>query len=317
MASNARKVNGVIRSNEPLPLTVDDLTKQWFTQILKKPVKDVKVIEIIHGTASKVSINPTFQNDTDDSLKIPLPPALYAGTDTVSGQGVVVMADLKAQGCTFGNPLETWTVERARISVEQLATLHAGTWGDTGEAISIKDAILGLLAPDEWDKRFVLDARPPVPKFIEDRERMTATSKALWESGSKMKCIVHGDAHIGITFMSSAGEPGFLDWQVTQSALAMHDVAYFIGGALSIKNRRTHERDLLQSYLGALKLAGGPGLEIEDVWEEYRRQTFHGFAWALAGPLMQSRKIVDAMVERHCAAIVDHKSIELLKGQEL
>ncbi|KAG9498145.1 hypothetical protein J7337_011040 [Fusarium musae] len=135
MASNARKA---------LPLTVDDLTKQWFTQILKKPVKDVKVIEIIHGTASKVSINPTFQNDTDDSvsnvcvkggfnpdireplpflyaiyrleaefyyylapkLKIPLPPVLYAGIDTVNGQGVVVMADLKAQSCTFGNPLE-------------------------------------------------------------------------------------------------------------------------------------------------------------------------------------------------------------------
>lgn len=97
----------------------------------------------------------------------------------------------------------------------------------------------------------------------------------------------------------------------------MHDVAYFIGGSLSIQDRRTHEKDLLQSYLGTLKHAGGPQLEIEDVWEEYRRQTFHGFAWALAGPLMQSREIVDAMVKRHWAAIVDHKSIELLEGQEV
>ncbi|PNP85349.1 hypothetical protein FNYG_01178 [Fusarium nygamai] len=159
MASNAGKVNGVIRSNEPLPLTVHDLTKQWFTQILNKPVKDVEVIEIIHGTASKVSIKLTFQNGTDYSttnvcvkggfnpdireslpflyaiyrleaefyyylapkLKIPLPPVLYAGADTVNGQGIVVMADLKAQGYTFGNPPETWAVDRARLSVEQLA----------------------------------------------------------------------------------------------------------------------------------------------------------------------------------------------------
>ncbi|KAF5566227.1 aminoglycoside phosphotransferase, partial [Fusarium napiforme] len=173
MVSRAGKVNGVIRSNEPLPLTVDDLKKQWFTQILKEPVKDIEVIEIIHGTVSKVSVKLTFPNDTDDSvsivcvkggfnrdvresllslyviyrldeleaefyyylapkLKIPFPPVLYAGTDTVNGQGIVVMADLKAEGYTFGNPLEAWTVERVRLSVEQLG-------GETGKAMSTKD----------------------------------------------------------------------------------------------------------------------------------------------------------------------------------
>ncbi|KAF5694686.1 hypothetical protein FDENT_814 [Fusarium denticulatum] len=49
-------------------------------------------------------------------LRIPLPPVLYAGTDTVNGQGIVVMADLKAQGYTFGNALQTWTVGRARMN---------------------------------------------------------------------------------------------------------------------------------------------------------------------------------------------------------
>ncbi|KAI1015308.1 hypothetical protein LB504_011102 [Fusarium proliferatum] len=344
MASSEGKVNGVIRSNEALPLTVNELTKHWFTKILDKRVQDIEVIKTVHGTASKILIELTLENGADNRasnicvkggfnpdireylpflyaiyrleaefyyylaprLKIPLPPVLYAGTDTINGQGIVVMADLKAQGYAFGNPLETWPVERARLSIEQLATLHASTWGDTG-----------LLAPEEWDKRFAPDARPPVPRFMEDRERMTATFEALWESDSKMKCLIHGDAHIGNTFISPAGEPGFLDWQVIHSASALHDVAYFIGGSLSIQDRRAHEKDLLQSYLSALKHAGGPQLEIEDVWEEYRRQTFHGFAWALAGPLMQSREIVDAMVERHCAAIVDHKSIELLEGQSV
>ncbi|KAF5638784.1 aminoglycoside phosphotransferase [Fusarium tjaetaba] len=124
------------------------------------------------------------------------------------------------------------------MSVEQLATLHASTWGGTSETISIKDAILGLLVPDEWDKRFALDARPPLPESMEDRERMAATF---------------------------TGEPGFLDWQVTQSASAMHNVTYFIGGALPYQDRRAHENDLLQSYLGALKHGAGPELEIEDV----------------------------------------------------
>lgn len=134
VASSEGKVNGVIRSNEPLPLTVDELTKYWFAQILNRPVQNVEVIETIHGTASKILIKLTFKNGTDNSasnicvkggfnpdireflpflyaiyrheaefyyylalkLKIPLPPVLYAGTDTVNGQGIVVMANLKA-----------------------------------------------------------------------------------------------------------------------------------------------------------------------------------------------------------------------------
>ncbi|RKK07700.1 hypothetical protein BFJ66_g8373 [Fusarium oxysporum f. sp. cepae] len=240
-------------------------------KILNKHVQNVEVIETIHGTASEISIKLVFENDTDDSasnvcvkggfntdnreslpflyaiyrleaefyyylaprLEIPLPPVSYAGTDTVNGQGIVVMNDLKAQGYTFGSLLETWPVERARMSVEQLATLHTSTWGDTGEGIpsvsetvSIRDAVVGLLAPEEWDKRFAPGARPPVPKLMEDRERMTAAFKALWASDSKMKCIVHGDAHIGNTFISPTGEPGFLDWQASHAASALHDVAY-------------------------------------------------------------------------------------------
>ena len=124
MPSSADKVNGIIQSNEPLPLTVDELTKHWFTWILNKHVQNVQVIETIHGTASEISIKLMFENDTDDSasnvcvkggfnpdnreslpflyaiyrleaefyyylaprLKIPLPPVSYAGTDTVNRQ---------------------------------------------------------------------------------------------------------------------------------------------------------------------------------------------------------------------------------------
>ncbi|KNB16059.1 hypothetical protein FOXG_21572 [Fusarium oxysporum f. sp. lycopersici 4287] len=214
-------------------------------KILNKHVQNVEVIERIHRTASKISIKLTFENDTDDGassvcvkggfntdnreslpflyaiyrleaefyyylaprLKIPLPPVSYAGTDTVNGHGIVVMNDLKAQGYTFGSPLETWPVERARMSAEQLATLHASTWGDTGEGIpsvsktvSIRDAVVGLVAPEEWDKRFAPGARRPVPKFMEDRERMTAAFQG--SLGIRLQNEVHrfmGDAHIGNT----------------------------------------------------------------------------------------------------------------------
>ncbi|KAG8672237.1 hypothetical protein FPOAC2_05608 [Fusarium poae] len=347
-------MQGAMQSSDALPLTVEELTASWFAKILEKPVKDVTVDETIHGTASKILLKLAFDDETiarvcvkggfnpalvaslpfmfavyrleaefyyylAPKLKIPLPRTIYAGTDTVNGQGIVVLEDLKAQGYTFGNPLETWPVSRVEASVKQLATLHASTWGSNGDdipslskTVSLRDAIVGLLAPSEWDKRFAPDARPPVPQYMENRELIAATFKALWDSETKMNCLVHGDAHVGNTFISPSGEPGFLDWQVIHPGSAMHDVAYFIIGALSIDDRRQHEKALLQSYLEALHAAGGPEILLEDAWEEYRKQAFHGFAWVLAGPMMQKREIVDVMSERHCTAIDDHKLIELL-----
>lgn len=347
-------MKGAMQSNDPLPLTVEELTASWFTKILEKPVKEVTLVEAIHGTASKILLKLTFEDDTitpvcvkggfnpalvaslpfmfpiyrleaefyyylAPKLEIPLPRTIYSGTDTVNGQGLMVLEDLREKGYTFGNPLETWPVSRVEKSVKQLATLHASTWGSRGDDIpslsktlSLRDAVVGLLAPGEWGKRFAPDARPPVPKQMENRELILATFKALWDTETKMNCLVHGDAHVGNTFIAPSGEPGFLDWQVIHPGSAMHDVAYFIIGALSIDDRRQHEKKLLQSYLEALHAAGGPEMLLEDIWDEYLKQAFHGFAWVLAGPMMQKREIVDVMSERHCIAIEDHKIIELL-----
>ncbi|KAF4467504.1 aminoglycoside phosphotransferase [Fusarium albosuccineum] len=354
-------VKGAMKSSEPLPLAPEELTAAWFTKVLGKPVKEATIAEAIHGTASKIIVELTFEDSADapirvcvkggfnptlmttlsfmyaiyrleaefyyylgPTIKIPLPPAIYCGTDTVNGQGIVVMADLKSRGYTFGNPLEAWPVDRVQIGVEQLATLHGNTWGQkledfpwASKTVSLREAVVGLVTPGEWSKRFDGDAKPAVPDHLVDRERISAAFNLLWKpENSTLNCLAHGDAHIGNTFISPSGEPGFLDWQVIHGTSAMHDVSYFIIGSLSIEDRRNHEKELVEAYLKALHKAGGPKLEREDVWEEYRKHTFHGFAWALAGPMMQSRDIVDTMTARHCAAIVDHKSIELLEGLE-
>ncbi|KAH6871625.1 kinase-like domain-containing protein [Thelonectria olida] len=360
-AAIPHKVRGVINSSEPLPISKEELTAAWFTNTLGKPVKEATIVEFIRGTASKILAELTFEDcvdgparvcvkggfdpallaslpfmfalyrreaqfyyDIGPKINIPLPPTMYCGTDTVNGQGIVVMADLKARGYTFGNPLETWPVHRVQAGVEQLASLHASTWGSTvedfpwaSETGSIRDAILDLMVPEQWDSRFSGDARPPVPDYLVDRERMIAAVKTLWKSrDSKLNCLNHGDAHIANTFISPTGEPGFLDWQVIHVGSAMHDVPYFIIGSLSVEDRRKHEEELLQHYLDALHRAGAPKFRKEEIWDEYRKHAFHGFVWSLAGPMMQPREFVDAMTERYCTAIVDHQSLELVEGLE-
>ncbi|KAF4334366.1 aminoglycoside phosphotransferase [Fusarium beomiforme] len=180
------KSRGAMKSSDPLPVTVEELIPSWFTKILGKSVKDAEIVEAIHGTVSKILVKLTYENSADNDnsstrvcikddfnpalvkslpfmfavyrleakfyyylapkIAMPLPPVVWAGTDTVNGQDLVVLADLKAEEYTFGNPLEPWPVDRVRASVEQLAVLHASTWDDTGEDIPSLSETISYLA---------------------------------------------------------------------------------------------------------------------------------------------------------------------------
>jgi len=264
-----------------------------------------------------------------------LPRAWYCGSDTLHGQGIVILDDLKCTGCTFGNPLQPWPVARVRAGVEQLAALHAGTWAPKTTAANEDDErgegkcfpwlaggstfpamVLVLLEPEPWARRYAEGERPPsVPDAMLDRARMRAAFLKLWAvSDPRYRCLVHGDAHLGNTYVTAEGAPGFLDWQGLAVGSVFDDVSYFIAGALTVADRRAHEVGLVEHYLDTLAALGGPRLAREEVWDEYRRHAMHGFMWALTDPRMQPNEVVFAMVERYTAAMVDHGTLELLEG---
>lgn len=354
---------GALDSPDSLPVTVEEVTTIWFTKILGHRVKTAALIEAIHGTASKLLYELSYE-DTHNAASLPthvcvkggfnpdlvklhpalnavyrreaeffyhiastvslrLPPAWYSGSDVVTGQGIVVLDDLKAKGYAFGDPLEAWPVERVHAGVEELAILHARTWNATPkdfpwlkEGLSLREVILSLMVKPEWEKRFFdTTAKPPVPDHMTDRERMIRAFKTLWVTTNQdFVCVAHGDSHIGNTFITPTGEPGFLDWQGLHFNSFLHDLTYFVVGALTIEDRRAHEIELLVHYLAMLHKAGGPKLEKDAVWDDYRKHHLHGFAWALTPPMMQPKDKVDIMSQRHCAAIADHGSLELLES---
>jgi aminoglycoside phosphotransferase (APT) family kinase protein len=65
---------------------------------------------------------------------------------------------------------------------------------------------------------------------------------------------VHGDPHIGNTYLLPSGEVGFLDWQVARRGNWSLDLGYFLQGALTLEDRRRSERDLLAEYRDSLGL---------------------------------------------------------------
>ncbi|VUC37407.1 unnamed protein product [Clonostachys rosea] len=203
-----------LKTSDTLPLTIGELTAAWFSGNLGKKVKEAVVVKEIHGTASKVLLqlwrdwpmaicvkggfNPAilaahpslfyvyrleaeFYHYLAPTLNMRLTPTYYCGTDATTGQGIVVLSDLKAQGYTFGDPLEAWSVNRVRVGLEQLAILHARTWGAKAEDFpwfnsnfSLRNVISSLLSQEAWNARFrmgfgLLDDAEPRPSFHHDQ----------------------------------------------------------------------------------------------------------------------------------------------------
>ncbi|KAL7623773.1 hypothetical protein AAE478_005326 [Parahypoxylon ruwenzoriense] len=249
---------------------------------------------------------------------IDLPRSYYAAKDT--NQGLVIMDDLEALGAEFGEPVNAWPVERVLAGVEQLAALHAGTWGAKNSDYpwvdpEFYDQMLWAMF-SRWDDLIHRVNRPPLQDILKDKRRVRAAFKKYFASKNpRFWCLVHGDAHIGNTYLMQ-GAPRFLDWQFIHVGSAFHDVAYFISGSLAVEDRRAHEMRILDHYLAALSRFGGPSLSVQDeeVIIEYRKSMLAGYNWILTAPELHNEERFRSMYERHGTALVDHKTIELVES---
>ncbi|KAH6887454.1 kinase-like domain-containing protein [Thelonectria olida] len=357
---------GVFDSDKPLPLIPEDISAAWLSEVLEVEVKDFEITSIDHGTSSKIFVTLVFEEGVETDIptrvcvkggfnpvirqvypemlatyrreaefyyhiapltRMLLPRTWFCGSDTVNGQGIVIMSNV-ADECTFGTPLKPWSPSRVEGALKQLASLHGKTWnsdekdypwlfGKDGEKLAnpVRNIVLALLRPEPWAIRFDEKCRPPVAEFLLDRERIQRGFEALWkhaDSDLKFYSLIHGDNHIGNTLITNDGTPGFIDWQGLQYGPAILDLVYFLTGALTVEDRRNHEKLLVESYLEALHAEGGPKLSKEDVWDDYRRYAMQGFLWSMTPSNMQPDNVIFAISERYSAAIVDHQTLELL-----
>ena len=98
---------------------------------------------------------------------------------------------------------------------------------------------------------------------------------------------------------------------------AMTDASYFLGGSLTLEDRRAHEQELLREYHEALQEHGVRGFGWEECWEGYRRQAFLGVLMTVApAMLVQRTERGDEMflvtLARYAQQVLDLDAIELL-----
>lgn len=263
----------------------------------------------------------------NSNIALPLEhPTVYAAAiDEAEEEFVLVMEDLTARGADPRDATRPLTVEQAANGVRALARMHGQYWGER-----LRQPTLAWLEPFEpWDGM----QWAPLPAALERLgDDAPASVQALtidhlvegvWKpyirtltAASEPQTLLHGDAHIGNTYLTRGGDVGFLDWQVARRGNFAVDLGYFLQGALRTEDRRTAERELLHEYREALGLPDAELPSIDDIWLRYRASVAHGLmtwlATASAGELWQRPDIALALAQRYSAAYEDLQTAEAL-----
>lgn len=230
---------------------------------------------------------------------------------------VMIMEDLTARGADPRDATRPISVGQAADGVRGLGRMHGKYWGDR----VLREPALVWLEPFlPWEGMQYAPLHEALGRLGDDApaEVLSLNADRLIESiwkpyirtlTTSTQTLLHGDPHIGNTYLLPDGELGFLDWQVARRGNWSLDLGYFLQGALTVEDRRRSERELLTEYRGSLGLPAAELPSIDEIWLRYRASVAHGLAiWlctASAGELWQRPDIAIALAQRYSAAYAD------------
>jgi hypothetical protein len=336
-----------------LPADLEHLTPEWIQSAIPDlgEVQKVAIDEVLPGSTVKVFLRVDTAHGVErlcvkgvfdepvlpvrilaaqqearfftflaPTLKMPLFRTWFSGEDSTNG--VVVFDDLRGTDTVFTEVGATWSPDLVAAALTVQAAWHAATWGTPADKFGwlaagnqvLASAAEELFTETHWEAHFSDPETVNVDPGLDNRQRMQAAIQKLFSlQAEKPMALSHGDPHIGNTYVGAGGQPGFYDWQTFCLNTVLDDVTYFIGSALDIGERRQHERALLAHYLYALAGYGGPKLNVDEAWLDYRRYQVHGFFWAVLPKQWQPPRKSIPLAERFMAGITDHDTLTLLE----
>ncbi|OBF67120.1 aminoglycoside phosphotransferase [Mycobacterium sp. 852002-51971_SCH5477799-a] len=256
-------------------------------------------------------------------VRLPLEhPTVYSAMiDEDAYDFIMVMEDLNARAADPRDSLRPLTLDQAASGVRALGRLHGRYWGER----VLRHPGLSWLEPF---LPFDGLQYAPLPSALELLDRDTPAEvlgltidhlvESVWKPyirtlTSSPETLLHGDPHIGNTYVTPHGEVGFLDWQMTRRGNWSLDLGYFLQGALTVDDRRRHEGGLLDEYRDALALSADEIPSRAEVWLRYRASVAHGLTlWlctaSAGGGLWQRVEVAVALAQRYAVAFGDLES---------
>ncbi|RAV03252.1 phosphotransferase [Mycolicibacter senuensis] len=324
--------DAVIGRSARLPRRVADLTEAHLTRLLGRRVERVTVVDGDAGTSSRARL--ALDGDGVPSTVFVKMPAETVATRFITELGRLAetetrfysevapqLRDVPQAHATAFDPL---TKDQAVLLVELLARVHAVFWERLPTS---RKAALGWVYSASEDpvalltgrllrmsaKRLADKTEIPVDRgrFIDENYGAVAS---LIDSGPQT--LMHGDAHPGNVYFRN-GRAGLLDWQAIRRGHVSRELSYSLISGMTTADRQRTERDLLDTYRQAVRAAGGPDLDREDLWTRYRQSALYVYtASAITAGLggMQDDAIALAGLARAVAALEDLDTVAALRA---
>lgn len=240
--------------------------------------------------ANEVAFYARLRPELGSSVETPR--CAGATYDPESGAFGLALEDLRVRGAAFSNVKTPHSVGDVQSLLGSLARLHARYWesprfaadlswvqthvdGELHVLFDHPDLVPALIRQQVADvqfKRELVESIGQTPDTLHAQVRRVQAHQARLP-----RTLVHGDMHAGNTYRLPDGTGGLVDWQLSVRGFCLHDVTYLLVTALSVEQRRRHERELLAYYLEALRAAGVRNApDLDAVFLEYRRAAVWG-----------------------------------------
>ncbi|HEX6389150.1 MAG TPA: phosphotransferase [Solirubrobacteraceae bacterium] len=256
-------------------------------------------------------------------------PLGYGGVvDERAWKSAVLMEDIAAtKGAQFIEPIAPLTRAQVEDLVANLARMHGTMWEspDIGVLKTPRDHFNNISAFLDMEKRCEVGMQRA--KSVIDT-RVYGEAGRLWEGTRRAlalatdelpRTLLHGDSHVGQTYVTSDGRMGWADWQVVLQGGWAYDYAYCVSSSCEPEDRRAWDRELLELYLERLGEHGGKPPAFDEAWTTYCRQLFYPYsAWAFTigraayQPKMQPDEYSLAILKRMSAAIADNDAFKAI-----
>jgi Phosphotransferase enzyme family len=231
-----------------------------------------------------------FYQNVRDELTIEAPRYFGAAFDPRSLRFALVLEDLTQRGARFPNVTQPSDLAAVEDLLDTQAALHAAFWesprfrSDLATVETHLDGgvatLMNGLAPTyiQHEIDTVAFKRELVQRLRTTGPELLAGVQALQRHQSRLpQTLLHGDSHLGNTYLLPQQRGGLLDWQLCVRGYCLHDVSYLVATSLPIESRRRHERDLLARYLERLREYGvHQPPSFADAWQEYGRAMIWG-----------------------------------------
>lgn len=245
------------------------------------------------------SLLDLYENELDfyarirPGLTLECPRFLGGTIDRASGTYGMILEDLRPAGARFPDVTQDITMEQIKALIDTLASLHASFWESPRFAGDLAWTQTHLKGPlhDKFNNPEGTPAR--IARQIETERFKRELVARLGTSGDELfaqvaavqkhqgtlaQTLLHGDTHIGNTYLLPDGRGGLVDWQLFVRGYCLHDLGYLIATGLPVDRRRLHERELLEHYRDRLREGGvSAPPSLDELWREYRRS----MAWNL------------------------------------